>query len=399
MARSSAAALLLILALVAACGGSTKRPVSPGGADSPADDLAVAKPPAPDGNTSEPRPGSNADSKVIDLDTIRIQVISRTPAGEMEMSSVATADLFSGASAAWKEGRGDEAIGLYRQLVSEFPDSSYAPLSLHNIAAIYDKRGDIKSTIATLRELIAAYPTSAKSIEGHLYIAAILAEQKRWAEAVATLDEVLARNVLTYADRVESLARKGYAQLELGQLDAAESSLAAAAAEWQKAPRIEDPYYIAMAQYYRGEVAHRRFLAIKVALPDDNLGKSLAEKERLAAAAYDLWRVALSHRHAYWATASGYQMSQIFYELWEATVRAPYPAAMRPAARPPYVAEVHARVRVHLEKALAGHQMNVQLGEAYGVTTSWSEASRTRAVQIQEILAKEAQRQFLQPSS
>lgn len=399
MARSSAAALLLLLALVAACGGATKRPVSPGGAESPADDLAVAKPPAPDGNASEPRPGSNADPKVVDLDTIRIQVISRTPAGEIEMSSVATADLFNGASAAWKEGRGDEAIALYRQLVSEFPDSSYAPLSLHNIAAIHDKRGDMKSTIATLRELIAAYPTSAKSIEGHLYIAAILAEQKRWAEAVATLDEVLARNVLTYADRVETLARKGYAQLELGQLAAAESSLAAAAAEWQKAPRIEDPYYIAMAQYYRGEVAHRRFLAIKVALPDDNLGKSLAEKERLAAAAYDLWRAALSHRHAYWATASGYQMSQIFYELWEATVRAPYPAAMSPAGRLPYVEEVHARVRVHLEKALAGHQMNVQLGEAYGVTTSWSEASKTRAVQIQEILAKEAQRQFLQPSS
>jgi tetratricopeptide (TPR) repeat protein len=404
MVPSHTAALLCslgcVLGLAAGCGGTLKRPVSPGGTSVPASDLANARPATPPDSSSETRPGSSAtDPKVVDLDTIRIEVVSRTPAGETEMTSIATADLFNGASAAWKEGRGDEAIGSFRHLVVEFPDSLYAPLALHNIAAIYDQRGDLDSTITALRELIAAYPASRKSVEGHLYIAAILAERKRWPEAVITLDQALARNNLTYEDRVEALARKGYAQLELGQLDSADTTLTAAAAEWQKAPRIEDPYFIAMAQYYRGEVAHRRFLAVKVELPDDNLGKGLAAKEAFAAAAYDRWRDALSHRHAYWATASGYQMSQVFFELWEATVKAPYPSAMTLAARPPYVVEVHARVRAHLEKALAGHQMNVQLATAYGVTTSWSEASKTCALQIMEILAKEAKRQYSQPGS
>lgn len=398
MALPHAAALLACL-LILGCGGAAPHPVSPGGSAAPATDLAGAKPATPSDAPSDARPGSSSsDPKVTDLDTIRIQVVSRTPAGETEMTTVATADLFNEASAAWKNDRGDHAIGLFRRLVTDFPDSSYAPLSLHNIAAIYDKRGDVVSTMTTLRELIAAYPASRKSVEAHLYLAALLAERKQWGETVTTLDQALARTSLTYADRVEALARKGYAQLELGQLDPSEATLVAAVSEWRKAPRIDDPYFIAMAQYYRGEVAYRRFLAVKVELPDDNLGKSLSAKEALAATAYDRWREALSHRHAYWATASGYRMSQVFLELWEAAVKAPYPTAMSMAARPAYVEEVHTRVRSHLEKSLAGHQMNIQLAEAYGVSTSWSEASKTRAVQIQEILAKEAQRQFVSPA-
>ena len=174
------AAALLASALVLGCGGAAKPPVSPGGRAAPAEDLAGAKPAAPPSTSPDARPGSApGDPKVTDLDTIRIQVVSRTPAGETEMTSVATADLFNGASTSWRDGRGDEAIASFRRLVAEFPDSSYAPLALHNIAAIYDKRGDHPSTVITLRELIVAYPASRKSVEAHLYLAALLAERKQ----------------------------------------------------------------------------------------------------------------------------------------------------------------------------------------------------------------------------
>ncbi|NJM90958.1 MAG: tetratricopeptide repeat protein, partial [Myxococcales bacterium] len=338
-------------------------------------------------------------TEVIDLDTIRLQVVARSPSGEPELASVATADLFNEASSAWKAGRGKDAIGLFRRLVGDFPDSSYAPLSLHNIAAIYDGQGDHDSTITTLRELIAAYPASRVSVTGHLYIAAIVSERKRWPEALRTLEEVLARDNLTFQDRVEALARKGYVLLEQGALDPADAALVAAIDQWRRAPRIDDVYFIAMAHYYRGEVAHRRFAAVKVQLPDDQLGKSLDAKEALAVVAYDRWRDALPHRHAHWATASGYQMSQVFFELWEAAVTAPYPSAMSQQARAPYVREVHVRMRSYLQKSLEGHQMNVGLAEAYGVSTAWSEASKSRAMQIMEILAKEAKGEFVRPSS
>ncbi len=387
----------VLLLAVTACGSHPATTTLPKSDSSttPAQDLAAAKhgvTPVPAGDKLVVK-----DPRVTDLDIIRIKVTPRGVGGDPEITTVATADLFRQAGEAAKDGRTQAAMNLYRQIVTEFPDSQYAPISLFNIAAIYDGRADLAMTIDTLRELVKAYPDAHESVEGHLYIAALQADHKQWAEAAATLDAALARPNLSYADRVEGFARKGYAELELSHYDVADIALAQAVTEWQRAPRIEDPYYIAMATYYRGELVHRKFEALPIRLPDDQLVKDVEAKRVLAVQAYDRWKESLHHQQAYWATASGYQMSQIFVELWEATVKAPYPTKVAVAARPTYVTEVHEKSREHLEKALEGHRMNVELAKAYGVDTSWSKGSEQQAVKIMETLAKDAAGNFVTP--
>jgi tetratricopeptide (TPR) repeat protein len=334
---------------------------------------------------------------VVDLDIIRIRASSKGVGGDTELTSVASADLFRQANEAAKAGNTKDAIGRYRQLVTEFPDSQYAPVSLFNIAAVYDHQGDLPATISALHELLTTYPNARESIDGHLYIAALQADHRQWPEAVATLDAVLARANLTYADRIEAFARKGYVQLEQHQYEPADASLDAAVAAWRKAPRLDDPYYIAMAHYYRGELMHRRFTETAVRTGDDDMVVDLEAKRVLAVKAYDRWKESLGFRHAYWATASGYQMSQIFVELWEAHVKAPYPKRIDAQTRPKYVTDVHERVREHLTKALEGHRMNVELAHAFGVDTEWSKGSEQRAVQIMELIAKESIGSFVTP--
>lgn len=383
--------------LLAACGGHAPRPTIPTApAAAPASDLASARDGAVRIDASDGGLAAK-DPRVTDLDIIRIQATPTAPGREPELTAVASADLFRHATDAAHAGRHREAVSLYRQLVAEFPASQYAPISLFNIAALSDKEGDIPGTIAVLRELVAAYPASRESIEGHLYIAALQAEKSQWPDALATLDAVLLRTSLTLADRVEAHARRGYVLLELGRTDDAEAACGAAIADWRRAPRIDDPYYIAMAHYYRGQAAHRRFAASPVRLPDDQLAKDLEARRVLAAQAYDRWKESLQHRHAYWATASGYQMSQIFVELWEVTVKAPFPAQLDAAQRAHYVAEVHERVRIHLEKALEGHKMNIELAKAYGVENIWSKQSEARAVEVMELLAKDARGEYVAP--
>jgi tetratricopeptide (TPR) repeat protein len=390
----------LPVAVVGGCGGrqSSATLVAPTPSHTPAQDLAAARGEA---TREDPSAGGleSRDPRVIDLDIIRIQATPDGVGGEPELTSVASADLFREGNDAAKAGRGRDAIASYRRLLTDFPDSQYAPLALFNIAAVYDGQGDVTSTITTLRELVAAYPESRESIDGHLYIAALQSDRKQWSEAVTTLDEVLARKNLTFADRVEAYARKGYAQLEQGQLDAADLALDAAISEWRKATRIDDPYYIAMAHFYRGEVMHQRFANVPVRTGDDEMVADLEHKRVLAGKAYDRWKEALGFKHAYWATAAGYQMSQIFFELWEAHVTAPYPQRVEVSARPTYVVEVHDRVREHLEKALEGHRMNVELAEAFGVQTSWSRGSEQQAVRLMELLAREARGDYIKPSS
>lgn len=388
----------LDLTVLAGCGGMPARPIARAAAGvTPARDLAAARVavPPPDRRVRDAR--AARDPRVVDLDILRITAHTSAPGAEPELTSVATADLFQRAGAAARAGRRREAIGLYRQLAAEFPESQYAPVALFNIAALYDGEADLTATITALQELVDRYPESRESVEGHLYMAALQADHQQWAEAAATLDAALARPHLTYADRVEALARRGYVELEQHRNDAAEASLSAAVAEWRKAPRIDDPYYIAMAHYYRGELLHRRFAELAVRTGDDEMVADLDAKRALAAQAYDRWREALRFHQAYWATAAGYQMSQIFVELWEAHVRAPYPHRIDVATRSTYVADVHTRVRPDLEKALEGHRMNTELAKAYGVETPWSRSSERQAAAIMELLARDAPGSYVAP--
>ncbi len=383
-----------LVSVVAACAAAPAHSTLPTSA--PARDLSSARPATP--SPAAERTAIEAkDPRVIDLDIIRIRATPKGPNGEVELDHVATADLFKQATEDAKAGRGDAAIARYREITDDFPESLYAPTSLFDIAAILDGRGDPVATVDALRELVKRYPDSRESIDGHLYIAAIQADHGGWADAVATLDEVLARTNLTYADRIEADARKGYALIELDRYDDADRALQQAVNEWHDAPHLDDPYYIAMAYYYRGELAHRRFLEAPVRLPDDVLIADLDHKRVLAAEAYDRWRDSLDFKQAYWATAAGYQMSQIFVELWQATVKAPYPTRIDAATRRTYVAEVHDRVREHLQKALEGHRMNVELAKAYGVDTRWSQGSEHQAQQIDEMLRRDTIGDYVTP--
>jgi TolA-binding protein len=391
--------LPLVLLLVAACGARTAKTTLPTQTPTvaPARDLADAKNGAPVKPTDAHLVAK--DPRIVDLDIIRITASSRGVGADPHMDHVATADLFKTANDAAKAGETERAINLYRKLVSEFPESQYAPVALFNIAAIYDGRAELDSTIATLRELVKAYPNARESVDGHLYIAALQTDHDKFADALKTLDEILPRQSLTYADRIEAFARKGYVLIELRRYEDAEAALTAAVGEWRKVTRLDDPYYIAMAHYYRGELAHRKFIDAPARLPDDVLIADLDKKRVLAVAAYDRWKEALGFKQAYWATASGYQMSQIFVELWEAHVKAPYPKRIDAGTRGKYVIEVHDRVREHLDKALEGHRMNVELAKAYGVDTTWSKASAVKAAEVMELLARESSGQYVTPTN
>jgi tetratricopeptide (TPR) repeat protein len=385
----------LALALLFACAGTARPPtLTPGAAPAtpPPARAATAPTPAPREPRLVPR-----DPRVVDLDIIRITARTRDPGGEPELTAVASADLFKQANAAVKAGQPRAAIASYRQLVTDFPDSQFAPVSLFNIAAIYDGQADLTATLTTLSELVARYPSSRESVDGHLYMAALQADHQQWSEAETTLAAILARNTLTLADRVEAYARLGYVGLEQHRYADADAALGQAIAAWRSAPRIDDPYYIAMAHYYAGEVMHRRFLEAAVRPGDDEMVADLDAKRALAVQAYDRWRDSLGFKHAYWATAAGYQMSQIFVEVWEAHVRAPYPRRVAVAARATYVAEVHTRVRADLVKALEGHRMNVELARAYGVETPWSRGSEQQALTIMELLGKDRAGTYVMP--
>jgi tetratricopeptide (TPR) repeat protein len=396
----SIAAPLCALLLAAAC-GPKPRPVAPAPTDTttsldPADDLKGATPGSGTGTGTgtggETRPGTGGDSPHYDLEEIRL---SASASGDI--TATAPSQLLDQAKAALDAGNAQEAIALYRKLAVDFPTSKLAPAALFNVGVVIENLGDVPGAIVAYREVVAAYPVGRESLDAHLRAAGLEAEKKAWQDSERTLREVDARKDVSNIDRIEVKARLGYVLLMQDRAADARIELDAAIAAWRKATRVDDRYYIAMAYYYLGELAHRDFEKVILRSADTMLKADLVKKEELAAQAYDRWRQALEMKDPYWALASGYRMSHVFMELWLMAVRAPLPDGLDPAAKNIYAVEVHDRVRRHLHTALEGHEMNVKLAKAYGDDNAWSEASKVRAAEIAAILARESKGEIVVP--
>src|SRR5262245_24134411 len=113
--------------VLAAC--AAPRPRTLPATVTPARDLADARSAAPRGDAHDTRLTAR-DPRVTDLDIIRITAHAKGPGGDLELTSIASADLFKQANEAAKAGRQRDAIATYRQLVADFPESQFAPVSL-----------------------------------------------------------------------------------------------------------------------------------------------------------------------------------------------------------------------------------------------------------------------------
>jgi outer membrane protein assembly factor BamD (BamD/ComL family) len=391
-------ALLLaaLLGTAAAC-GPKPRPAAPAPTTAstslaPADDLKGATPdaPPPEGDTGT-RPGTGA-AKHYDLEEIRL-----TASSSGDITATAPTQLLDQAKAALDAGKAQEAIALYRKLAADFPTSKLAPAALFNVGVVIENLGDIPGAIVAYHDVVAAYPTGRESLDAHLRVASLEAEKKQWKDAERTLREINLRKDVSNLDRIEVQARLGYVLLEQGRAVDARAALDASVAAWRKATRVDDRYYIAMAHYYLGELAHRDFQKVLLRSADTMLKADLVQKEELAAQAYDRWRQSLEMKDPYWSLAAGYRMSHVFMELWTTAVKAPMPDGLDPKAKTFYEVEVHDRVRRHLHTALEGHEMNVKLAAAYGVENAWSQASKVRAGEIAGILARESKGEIVIP--
>lgn len=391
---------LFAFALTLAACGPRPRPVAPTPTAAtttltPGADLAGATPAAPVGDgdaTPGTRPGTAGGGTHYDLEEIRL---TAGPGGDV--TATAPTQLLDQAKAALDAGKPMDAIALYRRLATDFPTSRLAPSALFNVGVVYENLGDVNAAIAAYRDTVARFASGRESLDAHLRAASLEAERKDWKGSERTLREIVARTDLSYPDKIEVHARLGYVLLEQARPDDARVALEASIAAWRKATRVDDRYYIAMAHYYLGELAHREFGKIMLRSPDTMLKADLVAKEQLAARAYDRWRQALEMKDPYWSLAAGYRMSHVFMELWVTAVRAPYPDGLDPAARGFYEIEVHDRVRRHLHTALEGHEMNVKLAAAYGVTNDWSDASKVRVAEIAGILARETKGEIVVP--
>ncbi len=394
----STLALAVALVALSGCGArSGPPPATP----SPTPAPAAAPAPTPPVDASAPAPARP--EKVIELDPLRIQVVTDA-SGQRRLIHYDPRMLLDQGNDELSAGRFDQALERYDKLVDEFPDSDLVVAAHYNAGLALEGKRDFDAAIVRYRAVVDRQPAGRDAVDALVQIGVVLSELHRWADAQKVFEELLGRSDLTPDDQIECKARLGYVLVEQKSYARAESILEEALAYFEnvaKTTQLDSNFYVAMCNYYLADIPRRQARAIELRVTgpagDQQLRADIVAKRELVKLAYDRYLIALRRRNAYWATAAGYQMSQLFKDFWDDLVRAPVPPNLDQREAGFYNQEVHKQSRELLTKALDGHTKNVELAEAYKTSTEWSEASRIRASEIAQILARESAGELVVP--
>jgi hypothetical protein len=221
-------------------------------------------------------------------------------------------------------------------------------------------------------------------------LGAVYVELKNFTAAAETWARILERRDLTLSDRLEAMARRGVAQFELHDLGAAERTLREQLAYYkahEADERLDSDFFLGMAAYYLGEIAHAHYRALPVRLPEKQMAKDLEAKARLLLTTQGRFIDAMRANNPNWATAAGYQIGALYREFYDDLVGAPVPPQLTGEARDVYLEEVRKQVRSLLQKAISIHEKNVLMAERLGERENdWVKRSNEQLEQLRKLL-------------
>ncbi len=321
------------------------------------------------------------------MDPIQIDA-TQGPAG-LQLDAYDSPELFERAGAALSDKRFDDAVRLYTKLLHRFPDSREARPALYNLGLAQGGRQDWAAAIAAFQQLVDKYPTHPDARDALFQIGACYAEQRNWPASGEVFVRILERSDLSADDRIEAIARRGFARFNLGDLDAAEKTFRAVQAyrkTIENEERLATDFYLAFSQYHLAQIAHRRFQAVELRLPEAQMDKDLDDKARLLLQAQRGYIETIKFGNPAWASAAGFQVGSLYEELYDAFMRAPVPPALQGEAREVYLEELHKKIRVLLEKSVRWQRENLLMIERLGVNTDWAEKSKLAYAKLLRLL-------------
>jgi len=366
---------LTLTTLVAGAAGCAHR-----GAGAPANPSAV-----PDGTPPV---------TTYEMEPIKITAVPGADGG-VHVEAFDAAELFEQASKALSEKRFDDAIVAYDRLLTEFPDDRYSRAGIYNAGLAHQGKKDWQGALRRFQTLAERYPDSSDAKDALFQEGVTYAEVQNWPASVQVFARLLDRRDLTADDRLEALARRGFAQFQLRDIDTAERTFQSAVSYFhqiESEERLETDFYLALAQYHLGEVNHQRFRAVPLRLPERQMETDLDEKARLLLASQRQYIDTIKLGNAEWAAASGFQIGSLYEELYDAFVQAPVPPELQastPKAREKldiYNAELRKKIRILLEKSVRTHEANLLMMERMGVKSEWRDKSRLAFAKLQTLL-------------
>lgn len=338
--------------------------------------------------------GGTRASRAVELEETRL-VASRTAGGELSVEAFTAEDLFREGNALVHGGRCAEAVAHFDRVAREFASSRFVSPALYNAGLCLQEAGDLAGAVRRYEDLVRLVPGSGDVRHARLQLAAALVGLERWAEALAQAEALLERDDLDEAERLESHARRAQALLGLGRYEDAEAAARSTTAYFRvHREALPDEHFAAAGQFVLAETLRAR--AEEIEIPAADALTQHAALERRASLVLDAQRAyydAIRLTDAYWASASGYRVGEMYESLWFALTHAPVPPpehdlgeAALVVYRERFREELAARVRPLVRHAIHYWELTLMMVERTGATGEWVDRTRAELERARTVL-------------
>ncbi|HEX2571079.1 MAG TPA: tetratricopeptide repeat protein [Polyangia bacterium] len=335
--------------------------------------------------------GAAPDNKVtqVELEPIKIEAVKTSDGTKVDAYDAAS--LFEQAGADLEAQRYDEAIKGYDRLVANFPDSRYVVAALYNAGLALEGKQDFAGAATRYRAIVEKHPQATKDVLDALFrMGACYAEVNNWASSAEAFGHLLERTDLALGDRVEALARRGLAQFQLKDLPAAERTFREALNVFhanEATERLDNDFFVAMSQFYLGEIAHDNFRALPLRLPQKQLAVDLEAKAEALLATQARYVDTARIKNPAWATAAGHQIATLYKEFYDAMLNAPMPPELKTdELKKIYFEELRVKIEPLLRKAIHAHELTLGVAERFGLDNDWVRKSNEEMAQLRSLL-------------
>jgi len=315
------------------------------------------------------------------------------PDGSVVSTARDATQVFDAAVAAHQAGRFDLAVGGYRELIRDFPESEYVPPTRYNLGMALEESGKHAEAIPVYETLIASAPDTDDARDARFRLASALRVLGRHADALAVLQGLIADPKLSPVDRYIARIRLADALIALERLDEAEHELRSLLAKARPRPGRTGPLLsgplLAEAQYNLARVHRIRFDLLPIRLPLEQMGKDVAAKIEVFKRAQSSYLRTVRIGVPAMTTAAGLELGQMYEDFCIDFVEAPIPADLSGEEVDVYYELLLKEVRPLLEEALHVYEKNLQVAERLGASNAWVQSTRARLEELRKTLKAE----------
>lgn len=322
----------------------------------------------------------------VEMDPVQIE--AGKPGDELVAFDAPT--LFEEAGEHMDGNRFSEAVESYDRLIKNFPESGYVPPSIFNAGLSLEAQGRFVDAVERYRRVLDQFPAAKVAKDASLRIGACYAELSRWPASIEALEAAARRSDLNLSERVETLSRIGLGYFEISDTAQAERSFREAVAYYQahqEEERIESPFFVAMAQFYRAHLSHKRFREMPLRTAQKQLPQDIEALAKQFMAANEGYVAAIRFKDPFWASAAGFHIGALYRELYDTLVKAPVPVELNELEKIFYSDLLKGQLRNLLEKAQGVLQKNVEWASRVGVKNGWVEKSSEQLEELGRLLA------------